>query len=97
MNVALEESVGTVGDPLSHVLGGSVTFDGILIPFYPVFVCLSRQWIRPDKCANIEGLTGSHRLTEIYGRFLFSSIFSQPQEELRGESALNLRAEEGND
>lgn len=40
MNVALEESVSTVGDPLPHVLGGSVAFDCILIPLLSC-VCVS--------------------------------------------------------
>lgn len=61
----------------------------------PAILCLSS--VPADGSTNTDGLTGSRRLTEIYGHFLFCSVFSQPREEPRGESALDLRTEEGND
>lgn len=57
--------------------------------FTPLLSCVCNLFwdqIQPDKCTENDGLTGSHRLTEIHGHFLFSHVFPHPLVEFRGES-----------
>lgn len=51
---------------------------------------LSTDQIRPKEGIENDELTGSYRLTEIHGHFLFSHILSLPLKEFRGETVQNV-------
>lgn len=88
------ERCNTIHDLLSHVSGGSITSDCVLIPLLSCVCNLFWGQIQPDKATGNDGLTGSHRLTEIHCHFLFSHVFSHPLVEFRGESAFSVEIRE---
>lgn len=61
----------TIHDLLSHVFDGSWTTDCVLILLLSYACVLFWHWTQADNYTEADGLTGSHRLTEIYGHFLF--------------------------
>lgn len=89
-NSCFGERCNSIHDLLSHVSGGSITFDCVLIRLLSCVCDLFWDQIQPDKGTENDGLTGSHRLTEIHCYFLFSHVFSHPLIEFRGESAFNV-------
>lgn len=70
------EKCNTTHDLLPLVSGGSMTSDRAFTPLLSCVCNLFWDQIQPDKCTENDGLTGSHRLTEIHGHFLFSRFLS---------------------
>lgn len=74
----------------SQISGGFITSDCVLILLLSCVCILFWEKIRSDKGTETDGLTGSHRLTEIHGLFLFSHVFCHPLVEFKGESAYSV-------